>query len=112
MAFAEYAAAAAAVADRDYELGVGSDSCRRRQNYPKTRRFESTRAWTDVLDFESTSLSVLAQAAPYLRSYKRRRAQVVLERYLILTPRNGKYSDAASGALDAFEHAFLQIQAR
>ena len=58
------------------------------------------------------ALSVLAQVVPYLRSYKRRRAQLVLERYLILTPRNGKYTDAASRARDAFERDFLQIHAR
>ena len=52
------------------------------------------------------------QVVPYLRSYKRRRAQLVLERYLILTPRNGKYTDAASRARDAFERDFLQIHAR
>ena len=58
------------------------------------------------------ALSVLTQVSPYLRSYKRRRAQLVLERYLILTPRNGKYSDATSRARDEFERDFLQINAR
>lgn len=42
------------------------------------------------------ALAVLRQVAPYLRSYKRQRAELVLARYLAVTPRNGRYSSASS----------------
>lgn len=38
------------------------------------------------------ALDLLQQIAPYLRTYKSERAALVLEHYLRLTPRNGKYS--------------------
>jgi hypothetical protein len=58
------------------------------------------------------ALSVLAQVSPFLRSYKRKRAELVLDRYLRLTPRNGKYSDNVSTERAGFEHAFANITAR
>ena len=58
------------------------------------------------------ALALLRNVAPYLHSYKRRRAQLVLDQYLVLTPRNGKYSEHMSRARDEFELAFLKIQSR
>ena len=58
------------------------------------------------------ALSLLVAVEPYLRSYKRQRAKFVLDRYLALTPRNGKYSPAMSQARDAFERDFLRIRSR
>ncbi len=55
------------------------------------------------------ALAVLAQVAPYLRSYKRLRAELALERYVSLTPRNGKYTTSAAEARLLFEHALLMI---
>jgi hypothetical protein len=55
------------------------------------------------------ALAVLAQVAPYLRSYKKRRAGLALEQYVALTPRNGKYTVAATEARLLFERVFLMI---
>jgi len=38
------------------------------------------------------ALKLLRQIEPYLRSYKSRRAKLVLKDYVRLTPRNGKYT--------------------
>ena len=40
------------------------------------------------------ALSLLQQVQPYLRSYKRQRADLALKQYQALTPRNGKYTEA------------------
>jgi hypothetical protein len=58
------------------------------------------------------ALAVLKQVIPYLRSYKRLRARLVLEQYVALTPRNGKYTDSLSQRRAAFERTFLGTTAR
>lgn len=58
------------------------------------------------------ALDVLGQVTPFLRSYKRERAQLILDRYLAVTPRNGKYSTAQRSARAAFEREFEQITIR
>jgi hypothetical protein len=58
------------------------------------------------------ALDVLGQVTPFLRSYKRERARLILERYLAVTPRNGKYSAAQRTARTAFEQEFEQITIR
>jgi hypothetical protein len=55
------------------------------------------------------ALAVLAAITPYLRSYKRHRALLVLDRYLAVTPRNGKYDAATSAARRIFEATFSSI---
>jgi hypothetical protein len=47
------------------------------------------------------ALALLAQVEPYVRSYKRDRARLVLSDYLRLTPRNGRYTDAMRVERDA-----------
>jgi hypothetical protein len=54
---------------------------------------------------------VLKQVAPYLRSYKRLRARLALDKYLALTPRNGKYTDKISLQREVFERTFLNTTA-
>jgi hypothetical protein len=56
------------------------------------------------------ALDLLEQAAPHLRSYKRHRARLVLDRYVALTPRNGKYSPDLSDARAQFEREFLALK--
>jgi hypothetical protein len=56
------------------------------------------------------ALSLLAQVEPYLRSYKRRRAQLILKYYVALTPRNGKYSATLCAQRAAFEAELLGIR--
>jgi hypothetical protein len=58
------------------------------------------------------ALSLLVQAAPFLRSYKRHRAQLVRESYVRLTPRNGKYTAAGLAARQRFEADLLALRAR
>jgi hypothetical protein len=53
----------------------------------------------------------LAQITPFLRSYKRQRAELVLRDYLRLTPRNGKYSEVAKRQKREFESTLLAIHA-
>jgi hypothetical protein len=58
------------------------------------------------------ALELLRQVAPYLRSYKRQRAELALARYEAMTPRNGKYTAAQLVARKAFEEAFLASTSR
>lgn len=53
------------------------------------------------------ALDLLAQIAPYLRSYKRQRALLALRDYVLLTPRNGKYTPDLLEQRKAFEQALL-----
>lgn len=58
------------------------------------------------------ALALLRQVAPFLRTYKRQRADLVLSRYLELTPRNGRYSLAQRQARQTFEEDFATISVR
>lgn len=58
------------------------------------------------------ALAVLRQAAPYLQSYKRARAQLAIVHYVELTPRNGKYSPGMNAARREFEDSFLDLKPR
>lgn len=55
------------------------------------------------------ALDLLRYIAPYLRSYKRRRALLALRDYADLTPRNGRYSQATRLARSRFEKGFMAI---
>jgi hypothetical protein len=57
------------------------------------------------------ALSLLRQIAPHLRSYKRQRAELLLERYVALTPRNGKYTANQLAYRREFESDFLNVTA-
>jgi hypothetical protein len=56
------------------------------------------------------ALALLSRITPYLRSYKARRAQLALESYLSVTPRNGKYTAEVLAARKAFEQRFLSMR--
>ena len=58
------------------------------------------------------ALDLLQQIAPYLRTYKAKRAKLVLDNYLRLTPRNGKYTAAQKKARAAFVTKFLILNPR
>lgn len=58
------------------------------------------------------ALELLAQLLPYLRSYKRDRAALLLEQYVRLTPRNGRYTAEAARDRSAMEAAVLAIKPR
>jgi len=57
------------------------------------------------------ALALLRQISPFLQSYKRRRADLALERYELLTPRNGKYSVDRISNRRRFEQDFLSVKA-
>lgn len=58
------------------------------------------------------ALRLLEQIAHHLRTYKVRRAELVLRDYLRLTPRNGKYSQALRKQRDAFVRTFFALTSR
>ena len=60
--------------------------------------------------YNRQALQLLEQISPFLRTYKAKRANCVLRDYLVLTPRNGKYTPEQQLARTRFETAFLQIK--
>lgn len=58
------------------------------------------------------ALALLSQIQPYLKSYKRERGALVLENYLALTPRNGKYTAELRCARTTFEQRFMNLTTR
>ena len=56
------------------------------------------------------ALELLRALVPYLKSYKAARAQLALDLYLKLTPRNGKYSESLKQARLAFESTLLAVK--
>ncbi|MEO7761992.1 MAG: LAGLIDADG family homing endonuclease [Casimicrobiaceae bacterium] len=57
------------------------------------------------------AIALLAQIHPFLRSYKAKRAELALAQYVVLTPRNGKYSKDVAQQRHHFEGEFLAIRA-
>ncbi len=57
------------------------------------------------------ALTLLEQLHPYLRSYKRQRAELVLANYALLTPRNGKYTSSLAAKRAEFEKQVLKTVA-
>lgn len=55
------------------------------------------------------SLSLLSQILPYLKTYKRKRAEIALKDYIKLTPRNGKYSPKLLVQRERFIQHFFSI---
>jgi len=55
------------------------------------------------------ALDLLSQVARYLQTYRRKRAAMALERYLEVTPRNGKYGAEILRMKSEFERDFLGI---
>jgi hypothetical protein len=56
------------------------------------------------------ALDLLGQIAAYLKSYKAKRANLALSRYISLTPRNGKYTPALWTARETFVQEFLKLK--
>lgn len=59
----------------------------------------------------SQALALLEQLHPYLRTYKRARADLALRHYRALTPRNGKYTPEQRASRARFEDLFLKTSA-
>jgi len=58
------------------------------------------------------ALALLKQVMPFLKSYKAHRARLVLDNYLNVTPRNGKYSLQTRTARAEFEGKFAATSIR
>jgi hypothetical protein len=52
------------------------------------------------------------EVAPFLRTYKTHRANLLLQEYVRLTPRNGRYTPEQGAARDDFESRFFAISTR
>ena len=61
--------------------------------------------------YNRQALELLRQILPYLISYKRKRAELILRDYLTVTPRNGKYTAELLLRKRAFEKEVLSIKA-
>jgi hypothetical protein len=80
-----------------------------------TRKKTSSDRHTPSYCYAITSrqaLALLRQISPHLRSYKRQRAELALERYEELTPRNGKYTSDGLAERRRFEQALLSMNSR
>ncbi len=61
--------------------------------------------------YNRQALALLEQTLPHLRSYKRDRAVLILQDYLSVTPRNGKYTTRLLANKREFEDKVLSIKA-
>ena len=61
--------------------------------------------------YNRQALALLEQTLPYLRSYKRDRAALILKDYLTVTPRNGKCTTEILARKKIFEQKVLSIKA-
>lgn len=75
----------------------------------KTYRDKHTPSATYLIS-NRQALSLLEQISPFLRTYKQHRADLVLQDYLRLTPRNGKYSPDTQQKRNRFIETFLKIK--
>ncbi len=57
------------------------------------------------------ALALLGIVLPYLKSYKKERANLILKDYLSVTPRNGKYNAEILARKKIFEQSVLAIKA-
>lgn len=56
------------------------------------------------------ALALMAALRPYMRTYKAKRAAFILDHYLAVTPRNGKYTAAQLKKKKGFEARLLAIR--
>lgn len=89
----------------DYVLHiVGAGRITRKRTY----RFNHAQSFTYAIA-NRQALELLRQIYPYLKSYKVARTALVLEHYVRLTPRNGKYTQQIIEERERFIHAFLRL---
>ena len=60
--------------------------------------------------YNRQALALLEQVLPYLKTYKLKRARLILENYLALTPRNGKYTADMRQQRDEFVKRIFAIK--
>lgn len=74
----------------------------------KTYKLNHAPAYTYSI-YSRQAISLLGQILPYLRTYKAKRAKLALKEYILVTPRNGKYSPEQKISKDKFVEKFLAI---
>ncbi|MBU0537575.1 MAG: LAGLIDADG family homing endonuclease [Bacteroidetes bacterium] len=84
-------------------IGVGSISSKRVMNPNHTPSFSYQVSGRQAL-------AVLEQICPYLKSYKKERAELLLKDYIKVTPRNGAYTTEMLELRSEFIKAFFEIQ--
>lgn len=72
----------------------------------KTSKTHHTPSFTYAV-YNRQALDLLKQISLYLRTYKRERTALILQQYLAVTPRNGKYTEAMLKARQKFEQEVL-----
>ncbi len=78
-----------------------------------TRKKASQENHTPSLTYSISNrqaLALLSQINPYFKTYKKLRSQLVLDKYVELTPRNGKYTDSMREKRKQFIRQFFQFQ--
>ena len=60
--------------------------------------------------YNRQALALLQKILPYLTSYNRQRAEIILRDYVKLTPRNGKYTSEIVAEKIQFENTVLAIK--
>ena len=76
----------------------------------RTEKAHHTASYTYAI-YNRQALTLLEQITSYLRTYKAKRAALILSEYLKVTPRNGKYSQEMLIKRKLFESAVLGIKA-
>ena len=76
----------------------------------KTTRYNHSPSFTYAV-YNRQALALLDQVRPHLKSYKLRRAELILAEYLVVTPRNGKYTPELLAKKKNFEDRVLGINA-
>ena len=60
--------------------------------------------------YNRQALALMDSLQPFLTTYKAKRAAFILDRYLSVTPRNGKYTQDQAAKKEAFEKSLLAIK--
>ena len=75
----------------------------------RTSQSHHTPSYTYAI-YNRQAIALLEQTYPYLKTYKAKRAEIILRNYVRLTPRNGRYTAEVKRARDEFENRVLNIK--
>ena len=84
-------------------VGAGKITTKKRYSERHARSFAYQISSRQALD-------LLRQITPYLKTYRAKRAKLILNEYLRLTPRNGRYRPAVAASRRKFELRLLAIK--
>jgi len=76
----------------------------------RTTRAHHTPSYTYAI-YNRQALALLDQVAPYLRTYKATRSSMILENYVRLTKRNGKYTSDELKQRQTFVKTVMAVRA-